>query len=96
MTDQGIIIQNTQNVLNRSFRVIISRTEENDCYMADIPSLNSCMAFGDTVEEAIANLNEALEGTLETMVAHGLAIPDESKNLEMTITVPMIKSLANA
>ena len=96
MAEKGVVIQNSQNILNRSFRVVISRTEEDDGYMADIPSLNSCMAFGDTVEEAIANLREALEGTIEPMEAHGLPIPDESKNLEMTITMHIGKPLVFA
>ena len=92
----GITIQNSNTVDTRSFRVVISRTEENDGYMANIPSLNSCFAFGDTVEEAMSNLNEALEGTLEAMIARGWPIPDESKNMEMTITVPLAKSLSVA
>ena len=92
----GVTIQNTNNVYTRTFRVVIKRTEEDDCYMADIPSLNTCFAFGDTVEEAMANLQEALEGTLETMVEHGWPIPDDSKNMEMTITLPIPQSLALA
>ena len=47
------------------FRVIINK--EEDCYIADIPSLKHCFASGDTIEEAIENLKEALEGTLENM-----------------------------
>lgn len=93
MTAQGLTIQNKMNVSTRTFRVVISRTEEDDGYMADIPSLNRCFAFGDTVEEAMANLHEALEGILETMIEHGWPIPDDSKIMEMTITVPLHKSL---
>jgi predicted RNase H-like HicB family nuclease len=92
----GQTIQNSLNVQTRSFRVVISRTEEDDGYIADIPSLDTCFAFGDTVEEAMANLQEALEGTLETMIEHGWPIPDESKNMEMTITIPLPSSLALA
>jgi predicted RNase H-like HicB family nuclease len=44
----------------------------------------------------MSNLNEALEGTLEAMIARGWPIPDESKNMEMTITVPLVKSLSVA
>ena len=47
------------------FRVII--TKEEDCYIADVPSLKHCFAGGDTIEEAIENLKEALEGTLESI-----------------------------
>ena len=85
----GITIQNTNTVKTRSFRVVISRTEENDSYMSNIPSLNTCFAFGGTVEEAMSNLHEALEGTLEIMIEDGVSIPDDSKNMEMMITIPL-------
>jgi antitoxin HicB len=54
------------------FRVVI--TKEEDCYLADIPSLRHCFAGGDTIEEAIENLKEALEGTLESMKARNIAL----------------------
>jgi antitoxin HicB len=96
MTSTGIVIQNSQSVLNRTFRVVISRTPEDDGYIANIPSLEYCMAFGDTVEEAMSNLHEALEGTLETMVEHGWHIPDESQNMEAIITKSLPNSLSVA
>ncbi len=87
------IIPNNLGLKTRSFRVVISRTEENDGYIANIPSLNTCFAFGDTVEEAMSNLHEALKGTLEVMVEDGIPIPDDSKNMEMMITIPMYQTL---
>jgi predicted RNase H-like HicB family nuclease len=44
------IIPNKLVLNTRSFGVVISRTEENDGYIANIPSLNTCFAFGDTIE----------------------------------------------
>lgn len=44
------------------FRVVI--TKEEDCYLVDIPSLKYYFAGGDTIEDAVENLKEALEGTL--------------------------------
>lgn len=81
----------TQKV--RSFRVVIKRTNEDDGYIADIPSLNTCFAFCDTVEEAMTNLQEALEGTLEVMQEQGWPIPDDSKSMEMMISVSMAENL---
>lgn len=92
MGQTGIEIQNTQHVLNRTFRVVITRTEEDDGYMADIPSLNSCMAFGDTVEEAMANLQEALEAYIEVMIEDGVEIPNDANLIETTIHYPISKS----
>ncbi len=87
------IIPNKLVLNTRSFGVVISRTEENDGYIANIPSLNTCFAFGDTIEQAMTNLHDALKGTLEVMVEDGLPITDDSKNMEMMITVPMYNTL---
>ena len=83
------------------FRVVISK--EEDCYIADIPSLKHCFAGGDTIEEAIENLKEALEGTLESMQARNIAIPDDSNIIELSINVdenlkitPQYSNLATA
>lgn len=55
------------------FKVFI--TKEEDCYIADIPTLKHCFAGGDTIEEAVENLKEALEGTLESMKARNIPFP---------------------
>ena len=55
------------------FKVFI--TKEEDCYIVDIPTLKHCFAGGDTIEEAVENLGEALRGTLESMKARNIAFP---------------------
>jgi predicted RNase H-like HicB family nuclease len=50
--------------------------QESDCWVADIPDLQTCCAFGDTPEEALAEVKVAMEGWLETARAHGLEIPE--------------------
>ena len=67
------------------FRVVIQK--EEDCYIADIPSIKHCFAGGDTIEEAIENLKEALEGTLESMKARNIPIKDDSQIMEYTLNI---------
>ena len=67
------------------FRVVIQK--EEDCYIADIPTIKHCFASGDTIEEAIENLKEALEGTLESMKARNIAIRDDSEIMEYTLNI---------
>ena len=67
------------------FRAVISK--EEDCYMANIPSLKHCFAGGDTIEEAVENLKEALEGTLESMQSRHISIVDDSGLIEFTLNV---------
>jgi len=96
MINASKTVQNITNDTSRTFRVVINRTLEDDGYIADIPSIKHCMAFGDTIEEAMANLYEALEGTLEVMMQYGTPIPDDTKSMEMIITVPINKPLSVA
>ena len=67
------------------FGAIINK--EEDCYITDIPSLKHCFVRGDTIEEAIENLKEALRGTLESMKDRNIPIPDDSNIIELSINV---------
>ena len=49
---------------------------EDDCYVADIPDLFACSAFGDTPEEALKEVLVAKEGWLETARECGKPIPE--------------------
>ncbi len=72
----------------RTFRVVITKQEDGG-YMANIPSLTHCFSFGETIDEAMENLHEALEGVIETMEENGWVIPDDSQNMEVLITMPI-------
>jgi predicted RNase H-like HicB family nuclease len=48
---------------------------EEDVYVADIPDLESCSAFGDTPEEALAELEVAKQVWLEVANEEGIPIP---------------------
>ncbi|MEH2249504.1 type II toxin-antitoxin system HicB family antitoxin [Nostoc sp.] len=45
-------------------RAIIHSAEEGG-YWAEVPALPGCITEGDTIEEVIANLKDAIEGWLE-------------------------------
>lgn len=49
--------------------------EEDEGYIANIPDLKYCSAFGDTVEEAVHELLKAKAAWLETAKAKGKPIP---------------------
>lgn len=51
-------------------------SEEDDCWIADVPDLKYCSAHGDTPDEAIASVQGAIEGWLETAQACGMPIPE--------------------
>lgn len=72
---------------NRTYRVVISKDSEGG-YIADIPTLKHCLSYGETIEEAMLNIKEALEGVLLVMEEEGLPIPDDSNVLEYSISIP--------
>ncbi len=39
-------------------------SDEDGCYVADVPDLRFCSAFGDTPEEAVAEVQIAMKGWL--------------------------------
>jgi predicted RNase H-like HicB family nuclease len=51
-------------------------SQRDESWVADVPDLRSCAAFGDTPEEAIAEARMAIEGWLDSARAGGLPIPE--------------------
>ena len=45
-------------------------------YVADIPDLETCSAFGDTPEEALAEARVAIEGWIETALTNDMIVPE--------------------
>jgi predicted RNase H-like HicB family nuclease len=70
-----------------SFTVVIEPDEEG--FHAYVPSLPGCHTSADTVDEARANILEAIELHIESMVEDGEPIPVEREPLFITrLSVP--------
>ena len=50
-------------------------SEEDGAWVADVPDLKSCSAFGETPEAAIAEVRIAMEAWLAAARDAGLSIP---------------------
>ena len=50
-------------------------SEEDGCYVADIPDLQYCSAFGETPEEALAEVRKAMAAWIESARKEGKQIP---------------------
>ena len=55
-------------------RVLVEQDEDGK-YVATCPSLPGCVSEGDTREDALANIHDAIEGYLESLRKHGDPIP---------------------
>ena len=62
------------------YAVAIEKGERN--YSAYVPDLPGCVAVGETLEEATAEIREAIEFHLEGMREDGLPIPKPSTRVE--------------
>ena len=60
----------------KDYHINIFYSEEDEGYIADIPDLKPCSAFGETPEEALSEVLIAKEGWLEVARAEGLPIPE--------------------
>jgi len=63
------------------YEVLIYWSKEDGCYVAEVPELPGCMAHGDSNEEALHNVNEAVELWIETSKDHGDKIPEPKGKL---------------
>lgn len=50
---------------------------EDGYWVAECPSLPGCISQGETREQAIANIREAIEGYVLTLEEDGLPVPKE-------------------
>jgi len=57
------------------YHINIFYSEEDGGYIADIPDLESCSAFGGTPEEALAEVERAKEAWLQAAREAGKPIP---------------------
>lgn len=58
-------------------RNVLLYTDEDGFWIAEVPSLPGCFSQGDTREEAIANIKEAIELYIEVLEADGLPVPED-------------------
>jgi predicted RNase H-like HicB family nuclease len=57
-------------------RYVVTLEEEDGWVIAECPSLPGCVSQGRTREEAITNIRDAIQLSLETRTANGIPIPE--------------------
>jgi len=60
----------------KDYHINIFWSDEDGCYVADIPDLRFCSAFGQTPEEALAEVKVAKEAFLESLKDAGEPVPE--------------------
>lgn len=82
--------------LNYEIKIRKLTEDEGGGWLAEIPLLPGCMSDGETVEEAVTNLNDAKKCWIETMLELGRPIPEPTDSFSGQLRVRMPKSLHKA
>ena len=69
------------------FKVILEPDEEAGGYVISCLALPGCYSQGDTIDEALENIKEAILLCLEDMQAQDQPIPDMSRTLVSSVAV---------
>ncbi len=72
--------------MTREYRVVIE-AEPDGGYSVWVPALPGCASQGENVEEALANVREAIQSYIESAKKHGEPIPEERTMTEATVEV---------
>ncbi len=60
----------------KDYHINIFYSEENEGYIADIPDLDPCSAFGNTPEEALKEVESAKTAWIDAARAEGKPVPE--------------------
>ncbi len=60
--------------------------DETGGFLGEVPELPGCLTAGITAAEALANLDEAIAGWIETALKNGIAVPDPARG-RVTVAV---------
>ena len=78
----------------KNYPVIIECSEEDAGFIARVPALKYCTAFGETYEEAAKEIESAISGWLAVAKEKGTPIPSSDPQVEDLRTVAKLIKLA--
>ncbi len=81
-------VMKSRSAKTLSYSVFYEQAPEGG-YVAFVPALPGCHTQGETLEETERNVKEALALYLESLTAHGEAIPEEQRSFQGRVTVPI-------
>ncbi|MDI6908167.1 MAG: type II toxin-antitoxin system HicB family antitoxin [Thermoanaerobacterales bacterium] len=71
----------------RRFSVILTPDPEDGGYVVTVPALPGCVSEGDTVEEALANIRDAIALFVASAADHNEPLPADVQPLVTTVEV---------
>ena len=69
-----------------AMKFLVTLTQDEDrMWVAECPSIPGCVSQGESRDEAIKNVREAIAACLETRAERGLPLTVETRQVEVTI-----------
>lgn len=63
-------------MIDPRYHINVFWSARDESWVADVPDLKSCAAFGDTPEEAVAEARIAIEGWIGTARDNDMPVPE--------------------
>jgi predicted RNase H-like HicB family nuclease len=63
-------------VSEQRYHINVFWSDEDSCWIADVPDLRPCSGHGATPEEAMAHVQDAIQGWLAVARDRGFPIPE--------------------
>ena len=67
------------------FTVILTPDDEDGGFVAECPAITGCVSEGESIDEALRNIQEAIEGCLEAMSARNESLPRDGQLIVATV-----------
>ena len=79
-----------QNLCDRARGLLITRSsrhgrDEDGVWVAECPAIPGCVSQGQTRDEALANIHEAIAARLEVRTERGLPLTVETQQVEVAV-----------
>ena len=71
-------------VIFMKFNVTLNR-DEDGAWITECPSIPGCVSQGETKEEALANIKEAISLCLEVRAEQGMPLTIETRQVEIEV-----------
>lgn len=69
------------------FTVVLVADEEDGGFVAECPAIPGCVSEGESVEEALANIKDAIAACLESLSERAHPLPDARAVIVATVEV---------
>ena len=80
----------------RTYTIVLEPDTEEGGYSVLVPALPGCATQGETIEECIAMAREAIEAYIETLIATGQPVPEETLHPQAIMLDVPVPELAEA